>query len=236
MIRIILVDDHAIVRSGYRRLLSAEPDFEVVGDAATIQEANALVQRERPDVAVVDLNLKESSGLEAIAGMLARLPALRVLVLSMHDGAGHLAQALKAGAHGYLTKCSEPEEVIEGIRGVIEGRRVLSRDMLGLAPPDGNDALDELSPREFELLRLLVQGESVQDIATVMHLSPKTVLNYLTSIRQKLNADNDFKLMHLAARSGLVDFGAATPNQNACRKPSIAERSPVPDSIALPTV
>lgn len=211
MIRIILVDDHAIVRSGYRRLLSAEPDFEVVGETATVQEANALVQRVRPDVAVVDLSLKGSSGLEAIAGMRARVPLLRVLVLSMHDGAGHLAQALKAGAHGYLTKCSEPEEVIEGIRGVMDGRRVLSRDMLDAAVPEDEDALHELKPREFELLRLLVHGESVQDIATVMHLSPKTVLNYLTSIRQKLNAENDFKLMHLAARSGLVDFGGMAP-------------------------
>jgi DNA-binding NarL/FixJ family response regulator len=215
MIRIILVDDHAIVRSGYRRLLSAEPDFEVAGEAATAQEANALVQRARPDVAVVDLSLKDSSGLEAIAGMLARLPSLRVLVLSMHDSAGHLAQALKAGAHGYLTKCSEPEEVIEAIRGVMKGRRVLSRDVASLAPPEGEAALHELKPREFELLRLLVHGESVREIATVMHLSPKTVLNYLTSIRQKLNADNDFKLMHLAARSGLVDFGVPASFQHA---------------------
>lgn len=208
MIRIVLVDDHAIVRSGYRRLLSAEPDFDVAGEAATVQEANALVQRVRPEVAIVDLSLKGSSGLEAIAGMLARQPALRVLVLSMHDGAGHLAQAFKAGAHGYLTKSSEPEEVIDAIRAVVQGRRVLSRDMQDVMPADGDEALHDLKPREFELLRLLVHGESVQDIATVMHLSPKTVLNYLTAIRQKLNADNDFKLMHLAARCGLVEFGA----------------------------
>jgi DNA-binding NarL/FixJ family response regulator len=211
MIRIILVDDHAIVRSGYRRLLSAEADFAVVGEAATVGEANALVGRVQPDVAVVDLSLKGSSGLEAIA---ARLPALRVLVLSMHDSTSHLAQALKAGAHGYLTKCSEPEEVIDAIRAVMNRRRVLSRDMQdaqSAAAPDEEEALQDLTPREFELLRLLVQGESVQAIATVMHLSPKTVLNYLTSIRQKLNAENDFKLMHLAARSGLVDFGGPVP-------------------------
>jgi DNA-binding NarL/FixJ family response regulator len=211
MIRIVLVDDHAIVRSGYRRLLSAEPDLEVVGEAATTQEANALVQRVQPDVAVVDLSLKDSSGLEAIAGMLARRPVLRVLVLSMHDSASHLAQALKAGAHGYLTKCSEPEEVIDAIRGVMRGQRVLSRDMRAAAPAAHDEALHELKPREFELLRLLVHGESVQDIAAVMHLSPKTVLNYLTSIRQKLDADNDFKLMHMAARLGLVDFRGVAP-------------------------
>ncbi|WP_374359325.1 response regulator [Pseudoduganella danionis] len=207
MIEIVLVDDHAVVRSGYRRLLSAEADFAVVGEAASVAEANALLQRCTPQVALVDLNLKGSSGLEAIAGMLARQPALRVLVLSMHDDAGHLAQALKAGAHGYLSKCSEPEEVITAIRGVMAGRRILSRDMQALAPLDSEEGVHGLKPREFELLRLLVHGESVQDIASQMHLSPKTVLNYLTLIRQKLNAENDFKLMHLAARSGLVDFG-----------------------------
>ena len=204
MIRIVLVDDHAVVRSGYRRLLSAEPDFDVVGEAASAPEANALVQQVRPDVAVVDLSLKGSSGLEAIAGMRARLPALRVLVLSMHDSAGHVSQALKAGAHGYLTKRSEPEELIAGIRAVLRGARVLSSDVAASAPAP----LDSLTPREFDMLRLLVHGESVQAIAAQLTISPKTVLNTLTSVRQKLGADNDFRLMHLAARLGIVEFGA----------------------------
>ena len=206
MIRIVLVDDHAVVRSGYRRLLSAEPDFDVVGEAASAPEANALVQQVRPDVAIVDLSLKGSSGLEAIAGMRARLPALRVLVLSMHDSAGHVGQALKAGAHGYLTKRSEPEELIAGIRAVMNGTRVLSSDVAATAAPA---PLDGLTPREFDMLRLLVHGESVQAIATQLTISPKTVLNTLTSVRQKLGADNDFRLMHLAARLGIVEFGAA---------------------------
>ena len=207
MIRIVLVDDHAVVRSGYRRLLCAEPDFDVVGEAASAPEANALVQRVRPDVAIVDLSLKGSSGLEAIAGMRARLPALRVLVLSMHDSAGHVAQALKAGAHGYLTKRSEPEELIAGIRAVLRGTRVLSSDVAATAPAP----LDGLTPREFDMLRLLVHGESVPAIAAQLTVSPKTVLNTLTSVRQKLGADNDFRLMHLAARLGIVEFGAPLP-------------------------
>jgi DNA-binding NarL/FixJ family response regulator len=206
MIRIVLVDDHAVVRSGYRRLLCAEPDFDVVGEAASAPEANALVQHVRPDVAIVDLSLKGSSGLEAIAGMRARQPALRVLVLSMHDSAGHVAQALKAGAHGYLTKRSEPEELIAGIRAVLRGTRVLSSDVAAVAAPA---PLDGLTPREFDMLRLLVHGESVQAIAAQLTISPKTVLNTLTSVRQKLGADNDFRLMHLAARLGIVEFGAA---------------------------
>ena len=204
MIRIVLVDDHAVVRSGYRRLLSAEPDFDVVGEAASAPEANALVQQVRPDVAIVDLSLKGSSGLEAIAGMRARQPGLRVLVLSMHDSAGHVAQALKAGAHGYLTKRSEPEELITGIRAVMNGTRVLSSDVAAAVAPA---PLDGLTPREFDMLRLLVHGESVQAIAAQLTVSPKTVLNTLTSVRQKLGADNDFRLMHLAARLGIVEFG-----------------------------
>jgi DNA-binding NarL/FixJ family response regulator len=208
MIRIVLVDDHAVVRSGYRRLLCAEPDFDVVGEAASAPEANALVQQARPDVAIVDLSLKGSSGLEAIAGMRARLPALRVLVLSMHDSAGHVAQALKAGAHGYLTKRSEPEELIAGIRAVLHGTRVLSSDVAAPATVTAAAPLEGLTPREFDMLRLLVHGESVQAIAAQLTVSPKTVLNTLTSVRQKLGADNDFRLMHLAARLGIVEFGA----------------------------
>lgn len=206
MIRIVLVDDHAVVRSGYRRLLCAEPDFDVVGEAASAPEANALVQQMRPDVAIVDLSLKGSSGLEAIAGMRARQPDLRIVVLSMHDSAGHVAQALKAGAHGYLTKRSEPEELIAGIRAVMNGTRVLSSDVAAAVAPV---PLDGLTPREFDMLRLLVHGESVQAIAAQLTVSPKTVLNTLTSVRQKLGADNDFRLMHLAARLGIVEFGAA---------------------------
>lgn len=214
MIGIILVDDHAVVRKGYRRLLSAEPDFEVLGEASSAQEANALLQKARPDVALVDLSLKGSSGLEAIRNLLARQPGLHVLVLSMHDSAGHIAQALRSGARGYLTKHSEPEEVIAGIRDVVAGKSVFSTDIAHLAGdglPPANPALENLTPREFEVLRLLVHGESAQDIATCMHLSPKTVLNYLTMIRQKLDADNDFKLMHLAARLGMVEFGTGVP-------------------------
>lgn len=214
MTRIVLIDDHAVVRSGYRRLLSAEPDFEVVGEAASADEANALILRVAADVALVDLSLKGSSGLEAIRGMLARCPRLRVLVLSMHDGAGHVTQALKSGAHGYLTKYCEPDEVIDGIRRIALGKRVFSpeiADVLAHEAVDGDTVMQHLTPREFEVLRMLVHGESANGIASSMHLSQKTVLNYLSLIRQKLDADSDFKLLHLAARHGLVDINHALP-------------------------
>ncbi|MGB4064800.1 MAG: response regulator transcription factor [Azonexus sp.] len=212
MIRIILVDDHAVVRTGYRRLLDAEPGLQVVGEAACADEANALIMRVAVDVAVVDLSLRGSSGIEAIRRMLARQPGLKVLVLSMHEGAGHITQALRSGALGYLTKYSEPGDVIDGIRRVATGKRVFSPEIaqvLAEEALDGDGALAHLTPREFEVLRMLAHGESANCIANSMHLSPKTVLNYLTLIRQKLNADNDFKLLHLAARHGLVDMNHA---------------------------
>lgn len=213
MIRIVLIDDHAIVRTGYRRLLSAEPDFEVVGEAASADEANALVLRTLPTVAVVDLSLKGSSGLEAIRGMLARHPALRILVLSMHDGAGHVTQALKSGAHGYLTKYCEPDEVIDAIRRIAGGRRAFSPEIADILAGEaivGETALNALTPREFEVLRMLARGESASYIADSMHLSQKTILNYLSLIRQKLDADSDFKLLHFAVRHGMVELGHAT--------------------------
>lgn len=212
MIRIILVDDHAVVRTGYRRLLDAEPGLQVVGEAASADEANALIMHVAADVAVVDLSLRGSSGIEAIRRMLARQPGLKVLVLSMHEGAGHITQALRSGALGYLTKYCEPADVIDGIRRVATGKRVFSPEIaqvLAEEAVDGDGALAHLTPREFEVLRMLAHGESANCIASSMHLSPKTVLNYLTLIRQKLNADNDFKLLHLAARHGLVDMNQA---------------------------
>lgn len=207
MIRILLVDDHAIVRTGYRRLLDAEPGLLVVGEAARADEANEVVMRTEPDVALVDLSLRGSSGFEAIRGMLARRPGLKVLVLSMHEEAGHITQALRCGALGYLSKHCEPDDVIDGIRSIAAGKRVFSPEIaqiLARESAGGDGAFSHLTPREFEVLRMLVRGESSSTIASSMQLSPKTVLNYLSLIRQKLEVDNDFKLLHLAARHGLV--------------------------------
>ena len=212
MLRIILVDDHAIVRTGYRRLLDAEPGLLVVAEAARADEANELVTRTAPDVALVDLSLKGSSGFEAIRGMLARRPALKVLVLSMHEEAGHITQALRCGALGYLSKHCEPDDVIDGIRRVATGERVFSPEIAQILARDvggGDGGLQHLTPREFDVLRMLVQGESSNEIASAMQLSPKTVLNYLSLIRQKLGIDNDFKLLRLAERHGLVTLHQA---------------------------
>jgi DNA-binding NarL/FixJ family response regulator len=211
MIRILLLDDHCVVRSGYRRLLDAEDGFKVVAEAACADEAYAYVCAGGIDVAMVDLSLRGSSGIEAIRRMLARERALKVLVLSMHDNAGYVTQAMRAGALGYLTKNSAPDEVLDALRAVAAGRRVLAAEIaqaLARAALDGDQLLERLTPREFEILRMAAGGDAAAHIAARMHLSPKTVLNHLSAIRQKLGADNDFKLLRLAMRHGLVEAPA----------------------------
>ena len=207
MIRILLLDDHAIVRSGYRRLIDAEPDLSVVAEADDADQAYAAVRDANPDVAVVDVSLKGASGIEAIRRMMSRQPSLKTLVMSMHDGANFVTQAFRAGATGYLTKCSEPQQMLDAVRSVAAGRRVMSADVaqaLARASLESKDLTSQLTTREFEVLRLAVSGESTATIAERMHLSQKTVINYLSMVRQKLEAENDFSLLHLAARHGLV--------------------------------
>jgi len=207
MIRILLLDDHAIVRSGYRRLIDAETDMTVVAEAGDVDSAYAALREFTPDLAVVDLSLRGASGIEAIRRMLARTPRLKILVMSMHDGANFVSQAFHSGATGYLTKCSEPGQMVDAIRDVAAGRRVMSPDVaqaLARASLESKDLMSQLTPREFEVLRLAVSGESTASIAEQMHLSQKTILNYLSAVRQKLEAENDFSLLHLAARHGLV--------------------------------
>lgn len=207
MIRILLLDDHAIVRSGYRRLIDAEPDLSVVAEAEDADEAYAAVRDATPDVAVVDVSLKGASGIEAIRRMMSRQPSLKTLVMSMHDGANFVTQAFRAGATGYLTKCSEPQQMLDAVRSVAAGRRVMSADVaqaLARASLESKDLTSQLTTREFEVLRLAVSGESTASIAERMHLSQKTVINYLSMVRQKLEAENDFSLLLLAARHGLV--------------------------------
>jgi two-component system invasion response regulator UvrY len=214
MVNVLLLDDHCVVRTGYRRLIDAEPDLQVVAEASTAAEAYARLQTQRIDLAVVDISLRGTSGIDAIRRILSREEPVRVLVLSMHDSPSIVTQAMRAGALGYLTKSSEPGDLLDGIRSVARGRRVLSPDVaqsLAEASLDGEQVLSRLTPREFEVLRMLASGEETRQIATHMHLSPKTVLNHLSMVRQKLDTDSDIKLLHLAVRHGLVDLQAMVP-------------------------
>ena len=211
MLNVLLLDDHAVVRTGYRRLIDAEPDMQVVAEAATATEAYARLQEQPIDLAVVDISLRGTSGIDAIRRIVARDIDVKVLVLSMHDNPGIVTQAMRAGALGYLTKSSEPGDLLDAVRTVARGRRVLSPDVaqvLAEASLDQEQMLNRLTPREFEVLRMVASGEETRQIASCMHLSPKTVLNHLSMVRQKLETDSDFKLLRLAVRHGLVDLHA----------------------------
>lgn len=206
-IRVMLVDDHAVVRTGYRRLVDAEPDMQMVAAVATADEACATLRDIEVDVVVMDLSLREGSGLEAIRRLLERKPELRILVFSMHQSAGYATQALRNGAIGYITKNSEPLEMIDAIRKTFEGQRIFSPEIahaLACQAVEGGGVLECLTPREFEILRLVAGGVAPAGVGDQLHLSPKTVLNHLSNIRRKLEVNSELELLLLAARYGLV--------------------------------
>jgi DNA-binding NarL/FixJ family response regulator len=211
-ISILIVDDHAVVRQGYRRLLAMEPDLCICGEASTADEACRVAAETTPDVVLLDLNLGAGSGLEAMRRMKARQTTLRVLVFTMYDDAGHVTQALRAGAQGYLTKNAAPDDLIAALRKLMRGERVLSPDVAQALAHDhieGESLMSRLTPREFEILRMTVRGDAVQDVADRLHLSPKTVFNHLSIVRHKLEVSSDFQLLQLSARHGLVDLATS---------------------------
>ena len=206
---VLLVDDHAVVRQGYRRLLERESDLRIAGEAATGAEAYHAFCRLVPDVVVIDISLPDVSGIEAMRRMLAREPDARVLVFSMHEETIFPTRALDAGARGYVTKASAPEVLVDAVRAVAAGGRYLSHDVaqaLALKNVTGHGpGLETLSAREFEIMRLLVAGDSVAAIAGKLALGPKTVANYQSSIRNKLGAENSAQLHAIAVRHGLAE-------------------------------
>lgn len=206
-ITVLLVDDHSVVREGYRRLLERSNGVTVVGEAANAADAYAEFQRVQPDVVVMDISLPGASGIEAMRRMLAREPRARVLMFSMHDEPIFATRAFQAGALGYITKASAPEVLVEAVRAVAQGKRHISADMaqtLALqAVGAGEAGLEVLSHREFEVMRLLVEGLTLNDIAQKLQLSYKTVANHQSAIRQKLQVETHAQLLKLAARSGI---------------------------------
>lgn len=210
-IRVLLVDDHAVVREGYRRLLERTGDIEVVAESESAEEAYRAFCDLAPDVVVMDINLPGTSGIEITRRITTREPSARVLVFSMHDDAMFASRALQAGARGYITKASAPDVLVDAIRAVAVSKVYLSQDVaqqLALqAIPGQQLPLNNLSPREFEVFRLLAEGRSVADIASTMRLSQKTIANYQSNIRQKLELTNSAQIIRLAMSHGLVDSG-----------------------------
>ncbi len=207
-LKVLLVDDHAVVREGYRRLLDRGNDIRVVGEAGNSADAYQLMCQLQPAVVVMDISLPDVSGIEAARRMLAREPTVRILVFSMHEEAVFAARALQAGARGYITKASAPEILIDAVRAIARGEVFLSPDIaqtLALKNVlDGDAALKSLSAREFEIMRLLVSGHTLNAIADKLGLSYKTVANHQSAIRQKTGAQTAVELLRVAQRSGLV--------------------------------
>lgn len=206
-VSVLLVDDHAVVRAGYRRLLEASAGIEVIGEAADVEAALSLLEVQRPDVVVLDLSMPSGSGLEVLRRLNSGTDAPRVLMFSMYEDPVYAEQSLKAGARGYLTKAGGPSELVDAVRSVARGETWLDPRIAhvlalrGLATPALTGS--QLSTRETEVLRWLVRGRSLREIAVTMGISVKTAANHQSAIRQKLGADSAVKLLQVAARLGV---------------------------------
>ena len=207
-VTVLLVDDHAVVREGYRRLLERRGDIVVLGEAANAQDAQELFSKLSPQVVVMDIALPGISGIEAMRRILEQQPGTRVLIFSMYEDAIFANRALQAGACGYVTKASAPNVLVEAVHAVARGKKYISADVaqeLALRNVAADSrAADGLSAREFEVLRLLSQGRSVRDIAQTLGLNPKTVANHQSAIKQKLGADTAVQLLRIADSLGLT--------------------------------
>lgn len=207
-VRIGLVDDHAVVRDGYKRYIGLESDLTVTLEACSAESAYGLLSDVEVDVLVMDLSMPGRGGLEGIRRILARYPQQAILVFTMHQHADRALQCIRAGARGYITKNETPDKLVDAIRRVASGETVISPDVQALmqtseAAADSPPHLS-LTPREFDIFLMLADGCSVEDISQRLQLGAKTVANYQTVIRQKLDIHNAVDLYRYATRQGLL--------------------------------
>jgi two-component system invasion response regulator UvrY len=210
MINVLLADDHAVVRTGFRLLLQSQADINVVAEAQSGEAACQMYAELTPDVVVMDLGMPGMGGLEAMRRIRARNPAARVLALSAHDDPMHARRALREGALGFLSKRSAPEALIEAISAIAAGRRYIDPELaqkLALAEIEGaaRSPIEQLSEREFEVFIRLAGGATVQKIADDLKLSASTIGTHLYNIKQKLGVVNQSELTLLAIRHGLIE-------------------------------
>jgi two-component system, NarL family, invasion response regulator UvrY len=212
-ISVLLVDDHAVVREGYRRLLERDQDLLVVGEAASSAEALQRDGELEPEVIVLDIALPGVSGIETLRRILARRPAARVLMFSMYQDGIYATHAFNAGARGYLSKASAPDRLVSAVRAVAAGERYISPDVeqaMARQSSTARQLAHALSTRELEVLRMLAHGYGIEEIAVRLGLSPKTAANHQSSIKQKLGADSALQLILIAQQFGLIS-GAKVP-------------------------
>ena len=208
MIRVLLVDDHPVVRSGYLRLLSQDPDIQVVAEASNADEGYQAFVTHLPDVTITDLSMPGVGGLGLLQKIVAREAAARVLVCSMYDSPQVVQRAMQTGAKGFVSKNAQPEELVRAVHAVHRGethpRNHLKADASSGALDDEAQRIASLTAREFDIFRLLAQGKSVAECADAMHLSQKTISNHQTQIKDKLQLATLAAMVHLAQRHQVI--------------------------------
>jgi DNA-binding NarL/FixJ family response regulator len=210
-VRVLIADDHGIVRSGLRLLLERQPDIEVIAEAADGAEAREIAVRERPDLAILDVRMPKLTGLQVTRELKKQAPEVSVLILSMHDDERYLFEALKAGASGYVLKTQADADLMEAIRAVERGepfltpaaQQALIKDVLERGRQSGDE--EELTPREEEIVKLVADAHTTRQIAEILHLSEKTVENHRGNAMRKLGMRDRVELVRYAIRRGLIE-------------------------------
>ena len=204
--RVVLVDDHPVLRTGLARLIDSKEGFVVCGEASTATEAMALIRELKPHLAIVDIGLPGASGIELTKSIRAEFPDMPVLILSMHEDALYATRALRAGAIGYIVKQDAIDNIATALQETLNGRRYLSpgiieqlqNDGLGEEPRSSHDLIDQLTDRELEIFHLIGKGRDVREIADALAVSPKTVETHRTNIKEKLRLKNARQVARVA--------------------------------------
>jgi two-component system invasion response regulator UvrY len=211
LIKVLLADDHSIVRAGLRRIVEESGDMEVIAEAADGRETIRLVRETSPDVAVIDISMPGLDGLEVVSQLHGQCPDLPILILTMHEEGQYVVRAIQAGAMGYMTKQSAPEQLLKAIRKIFEGSRYLTDEAaealaLRVARGSGEQSpLDSLSMRELQVLRRLAMGHTNREIASAYSISIKTVDTYRSRLLKKLNLRNNAELSRFAIQNRLIE-------------------------------
>jgi len=207
MIRVLLIDDHKLIRVGIRNILETSPGISVVGEAETGEEGLRLARELKPDIVLLDINLPGMNGLECLRKLRTHDERVKIIVISMHITEPLPGKVLELGAAGYLTKSRAADEVLVAVQKISQGERYLSADVaqqLALDKLKGGSPLEHLSERELQVLLLVTQGKSITEIATQLSVSSKTVSTYRYRIFEKLNVGNDVELTRYAIRHGII--------------------------------
>ncbi len=216
MIKVMLVDDHDLVRTGIKRLLEDQANLNIVAEATSGEQALEQVSEKDPDVVLMDINMPGIGGLEATRKLLQRKPELKIIVVTMHEDDMFAQRLLKAGAMGYLTKGAQVDEILQAVQAVMEGHRYLSTSIaqqlaLSQMAEEDSSPFESLSERELQVLLMMMDGHTISAISEKLCLSPKTVSTYRTRLYSKLGVQNDIELARLALQYGVVE---SVPNIN----------------------